>query len=141
MTDACPRLGDTLLLARLFRVLVAFAISRPDPGARYDATARWLLAENRWQAKRHGSRGRFVTDAQSGVISAAQWLEQARSMLAKTAECIGEQRIFDDAEALLDAGNSASRQLVCHARAMNQGADPQQSIYQVVDHLLLESRS
>jgi carboxylate-amine ligase len=102
MTDACPRLCDTLLLANLFRVMVAFAISRPDPGARYDATTRWLLAQ--------------------------------------TAERIGEPQIFDQAATLLGAGNSASRQLACHARAMAQKTDPEQCMQRVVDHLLQESR-
>ncbi|MBV6821991.1 carboxylate-amine ligase [Pseudomonas sp. PD9R] len=141
MTDACPRLSDALLLASLFRVMVAFAISRPDPGARYEATTRWLLAENRWQAKRHGVQGRYVTDAQSGLISAGQWLEQARSLLAPTAKCIGEPQVFDQAEALLDFGNSASRQLACYARALAQGSDAQGCMHQVVDQLLQESRN
>jgi carboxylate-amine ligase len=140
MTDACPRLSDTLLLANLFRIMVAFAISRPDPGARYDAPTRWLLAENRWQAKRHGTEGRFLTCAQGGLISARRWLDQARSMLAQTAERMGEPRIFDQAATLLASGNSASRQLACHARAMAQKADPEQCMQRVVDHLLQESR-
>ncbi|MGY2189480.1 Carboxylate-amine ligase YbdK [compost metagenome] len=140
MTDACPRLADTLLLASLFRVITAFAIARENPGVGYDATTRWLLAENRWQAKRHGLQGRFVTDTRDGVISAAQWIDQARALLTPTAQRIGEAQVFDQAEALLLDGNSACRQLACHARAMAKGADPQQCLYQVVDHLLQESR-
>ena len=140
MTDACPRLADTVLLATLFRVMVAFAISSANPGAGYDATARWLLKENQWQAKRHGIEGRFVIDAGGEVISAEQWLEQLRSVLAPTAALIGEPGVFDAVQALLLSGNSARRQLDCHARAMSQGADAQRCLEGVVDHLLQESR-
>lgn len=89
ITDACPRVADAVLLATLFRVMVAFAIQAPTPGARYDTTARWLLKENHWQAKRYGVAGRFMTDGQGEVIDAGQWLAQARSRFASTAERMG----------------------------------------------------
>lgn len=141
ITDACPRVEDAVLLATLFRVMVASAISNAKPGARYDATAHWLLEENRWQAKRNGVLGRFVIDDQGGVISAAKWLDQARSIFAHAAAYMGESRVFDQAKALLVAGNSASRQLACHKREIDQGAELQPCLQQVVDLLLAESRA
>jgi carboxylate-amine ligase len=139
MTDACPRLADALLLANLFRVMVGFAITCTNPGAGLDATARWLLEENRWQAKRHGVEGRFAVDAEGTMLSAGQWLQRAQLLLAETAEQIGEPQIFDQAQALLLHGNSATRQLACHAEACTRGSDPQRSLQAVVDHLLKES--
>jgi len=140
ITDACPRVGDAVLLATLFRVMVAFAIQAPTPGARYDTTARWLLKENHWQAKRYGVAGRFMTDAQDEVIDAGQWLAQARSRFASTAERMGAAWVFDQAQALLLAGNSASRQRACYEQTRLSETDPHRRIQQVVDHLLQESR-
>jgi carboxylate-amine ligase len=141
ITDACPRVEDSVLLATLFRVMVAFAISTAHPGARFDTTARWLLKENHWQAKRYGAQGRFLTDAQGEVIGAAQWLEQARSIFAETADRLGETWVFDQAHALLFSGNSASRQRARHEQAMFEQTDPHLRILRVVDHLLHESRA
>lgn len=139
MTDACPRLADALLLANLFRVIVAFASTCASPAADDDATVRWRLEENRWQAKRHGVQGRFAVDADGTVLSAGQWLHRARLLLAETAEQIGEPQVFDQADALLIEGNSATRQLACHAQACAREPDPQRSLQAVVDHLLEES--
>lgn len=141
MTDACPRLSDALLLANLFRVMVAYAITCANPGAGHDATERWLLAENRWQAKRHGLEGRFAIDAAGTVLSAGQWLQRAQLLFAETAELMGEPQIFDHAKALLQHGNSATRQLACHAEACARDPDPQRNLQAVVDHLLGESAS
>jgi carboxylate-amine ligase len=140
MTDACPRLADTLLLATLFRVIVACALSSDRPGAGFDTTARWLLRENYWQAKRHGAQGHFMIDAHAGVISAGQWLDQARERFARTAMRMDAAGVFDQAQALLFSGNSATRQLQCHAQALAEGMEPQQALLRVVDHLLQETR-
>ena len=139
MTDACSRLADALLLANLFRVMVAFAITCANPGAGHDAISRWLLEENRWQAKRHGSQGRFAVDAGGTVLSAGQWLHRAQLLFVETAEQVGEPQIFEQAKALLLHGNSATRQLACHAKASAQEPDPQRSLQAVVDHLLEET--
>jgi carboxylate-amine ligase len=140
ITDACPRVEDSVLLATLFRVMVAFAISSANPGARYDSTARWLLKENHWQAKRYGVEGRFVIDVQGEVIDAGRWLEQARSRFADTAERMGEAGVFEQARTLLSTGNSASRQRACYERASIQQTDHHRRLQQVVDLLLQESR-
>jgi carboxylate-amine ligase len=140
MTDACPRLSETVLLATLFRVMVAFAISAARPCAGHDPATRWLLEENRWQAKRHGAQGRFVMDAEGAVMNARQWLGQARTTFEDTAVRMGEPRLFDQAQAVLLAGNSAERQRACHARASARLFEPALCMQQVVDLLLQESR-
>jgi carboxylate-amine ligase len=140
MTDACPRLADALTLATLFRVMVTHACALKRPGADYTAETRWLLKENRWQAKRYGAGGTFAVDAEASMGSARQWLEHASQVFGATAQAMGEQGVFDQARALLRGGNSASRQLQCHAAARAGGADEHASLQCVVDQLLAQSR-
>ena len=140
MTDACPRLADALALATLFRVMVTHACSLERPGARFNAETRWLLKENRWQAKRYGAAGRFALDDTGTMGSAEQWLQCARQTFAATAEAMGESRLFDTLEALLQRGNSAAEQLRWHAQAQAAGADELGSLRCVVDQLLAQSR-
>jgi carboxylate-amine ligase len=141
ITDACPRLQDTLLLATLFRVMVNHAVVAPRPGIHFSATSQRLLKENRWQAKRHGLEGHFVVNEQGAVMDARQWLALARSVFEQTAEDLGEPQLFDQAEALLAAGTSATRQLACFNRAVDAGQEPGRAVHQVVDLLLNETRS
>ncbi|MFP3701889.1 hypothetical protein SB758_41075, partial [Burkholderia sp. SIMBA_013] len=49
-----------LALATLFRVMVTHACALEKPGTKFTAEARWLLKENRWQAKRYGAAGTFA---------------------------------------------------------------------------------
>ncbi|MFY0727408.1 carboxylate-amine ligase [Pseudomonas sp. NFX15] len=141
MTDACPRLHDTVLLATLFRVIVTHAVNVSQPGAVFDVTQQRLLKENCWQAKRYGARGRFVLDARGDVMNAKQWLNLARSTFESTAQEINESQLFDQLLVLLEDGNSASRQLACHAQASSSTENSQNALERVVDLLLDETRA
>lgn len=140
MTDACPRLADALALATLFRVMVTHACALEYPGAGFSAEARWLLKENRWQAKRYGAAGRFALDDTGAMGSAEHWLQYARHEFEATAEALGEPQLFDTLGALLRRGNSATEQLRWHALARAGGADELGSLHRVVDQLLAQSR-
>ncbi|WDU64493.1 carboxylate-amine ligase [Pseudomonas poae] len=136
MTDACPRLADTLALASLYRVMVTHACGLKAPGASFTAESRWLLQENRWQAKRYGAAGCFALDDQGSTGSAEHWLLQAERVFAATAESMGEPQLFESLQALLARGNSALDQLSCHATAEASGADGLDCLQRVVDRLL-----
>lgn len=141
ITDACPKLTDALALATLFRVMVTHACALDCPGALFSAERRWLLHENRWQAKRYGAAGTFALDDLGTLGSAERWLQGARLEFAATADAMGEPQLFDDLHRLLLAGNSAVDQLRAYACARAAGADELSSVQSVVDRLLAQSRS
>lgn len=130
MTDACPRVADTLLLAGLFRVMVRQASLLPAPGSQFSPECHWLLKENRVQARRWGLHGRFVPSPDSAPIPLQQWLELAEQRFGATARALGEEGLFAQARQLLHDGTSAERQLRCFEV---QGAQA------VVDQLLGKS--
>ena len=51
--------------------------------------------------------------------------------------CLGE---VEGARRILTEGTSADRQLACFARARAEGANQQQALEVVVDHLVAETR-
>ncbi|AZF05954.1 carboxylate-amine ligase [Pseudomonas sp. R5-89-07] len=140
MTDACPRLEDGLALATFFRVMVSYACAMQRPGAGFTPEARWLLKENRWQAKRFGAAGTFALDASGTLGNAQQWLQRARQTFADTADATGERPLFDILHTLLLRGNSAVEQLRWYADARAAGADALGGLCRVVDGLLAQSR-
>ncbi|AZF43048.1 Carboxylate-amine ligase [Pseudomonas sp. R1-43-08] len=140
MTDACPRLEDGLALATLFRVMVSHACAMRQPGAGFTPETRWLLKENRWQAKRFGAAGTFALDASGALCSAHQWLQRACQRFADTADALGEGQLFDSLHRLLRRGNSATEQLHWYAQARSAGADASGGLCRVVDGLLAQSR-
>ncbi|MOA62770.1 hypothetical protein D3C78_1882910 [compost metagenome] len=52
-----------------------------------------------------------------------------------------EAQLFDQLSALLEEGNSASRQMACHAHTSASTKDSHYALQRVVDLLLDETRS
>lgn len=138
MTDACPRLNDALVLSGLFRVMIRHACLLSAPGARYSLESHWLLKENRTQARRWGSHGRFVLAADTAPMSLEQWLMLAEQTFSDTARTLGEEDVFARARQMLRLGTSAERQLRCFDACVAPALARQQA---VVDMLLAESGS
>ncbi|SDU95633.1 carboxylate-amine ligase [Pseudomonas mucidolens] len=136
MTDACPRLTDALVLAGLFRVMIRHACRLPSPGNQYSLEHHWLFKENRLQARRWGSHGRFVLAPDTAAISLQQWLALAEQRFGETARALGEEGVFAQARQLLHDGTSAERQLRCFAAGTAPAHERSQA---VVDLLLAES--
>lgn len=139
MTDACPRVEDALTLAAFFRVLVTHACRQPRAGSDYDASARWILEENRWRAKRFGLAGKFIVADQDSPCSIRRWLALAEERFAETADNLRMPALFERANGMLVDGTSADRQLAVFNQALQQRPSARSALAQVVDHLLEET--
>lgn len=136
ITDACPRIDEALCIAGLFRLLVTRARESVDP-----ADPHWqraLLAENFWQARRHGCSGHFLLEDDQ-VVSARDWLRRAQNAVSPWLDEEGE-RVFDLASTILDQGNSADRQRAVYSVALSQGQGTQRALRSVVLRLQEENR-
>lgn len=139
MTDACPRLADTLCIAALFRLLVACAIEQASPGASYSPTSRRVVQENRWRAKRFGIHGAFIMEGFDRAFSARQWLLRAEQLYGDAAQQLMMPDVFAQARSMLDEGTSADRQRLVYRQTLQVGADASAALVAVVDHLLVDA--
>jgi len=139
MTDACPRLEETLCIASLFRLLVAYAIDQPRPGSDYSHASRWVLEENRWRAKRSGIHASFIVEGYDRPFSAEQWLGLAQQILGETACSMRVDNVFAQAHRILRNGTSADRQRNVYRQALGSTGDIPAALAQVVDQLLMET--
>jgi len=137
ITDACPRIDDALCIAGLFRLLVAQARQAPD--CQDPHWQRALLAENFWQARRHGCRGHFLVE-KDRVVSARDWLASARNELDAWVVDASSERVLRQAERIIETGNSAERQRAVHDAGLKGGRSPASALRAVVEHLLEENR-
>ncbi|HKS11827.1 MAG TPA: carboxylate-amine ligase, partial [Pseudomonas sp.] len=60
MTDACPRLEDTLCIAALFRHLVEHCAVPHYDVPNLSREIRWITQENYWRALRYGRKGEYI---------------------------------------------------------------------------------
>jgi len=136
ISDACPRIDDALCIAGLFRLLVTQARGAADP-AQPD-WQRAVLAENFWQARRHGCAGHFLLE-EDQVVSALQWLERAKFAVSDWLDEEGE-RLFARAATIIGQGSSAERQRAVREAALGGGNTESAAWREVVRHLQEENR-
>ncbi|MBB1605071.1 MULTISPECIES: carboxylate-amine ligase [unclassified Pseudomonas] len=135
ISDACPRLADALCIAGLFRALLTQAMA--DADAEEPHRLRALLAENYWQAQRHGCRARFLL-ADGDCVDLARWLALAWGQCG-TAARAGNEWAYAHACRLIREGGSAVRQVRSFRRHLARGGDVDEALREVVVELLEEN--
>lgn len=139
MTDACPRVEDTLCIASLFRLMIAHAIIQPHPGSTYSQRSLWILKENRWRAKRYGTHAAFLIENYDRPFTIEQWLFLAEQILGDTAQKMGVEGVFSQARRIVHNGSSAERQRNAYESASRNGRSVDGALSRVVDLLLMET--
>ncbi|MEU6794337.1 glutamate--cysteine ligase [Nonomuraea wenchangensis] len=131
--DSCPRLADVVLIAGLFRALVATELDAARRGAGREVRLEAVRAAT-WQAARSGLEGELVDPVEGVPRPAAEviarLLDRARPHLTEVGDWELVSALARQAPA---RGSSAARQRAAHARRGR--------LEDVVDLLLAETRS
>ena len=140
IADACPRVEDALCVAAIFRALVRHAVRTPEEAPMRNEMTRLLIEENRWRAKRFGTRASFLDQGSRRNVSIQVWLDGLQRMLAETGWTAEDDEAFAHARGLLDEGGSAQRQLDIYVAAREAGLPRRPALARVVDDLLACTR-
>ena len=106
--DVQPTLGAAAAIAAFAQALVGWLVERHDAGEPLPAPETWRIAENRWSALRHGTRG-AMRDLDSGVQTATdERLAGLIEAVRPAARRLGAEAQLDAARSLLAAGGSAT---------------------------------
>ena len=110
--DACPLVDDAVLIAGLFRALVANAEAALLRGERQNAIAPPLHRAAMWRAARSGLAGGLLDDSpRPQPIPASEAMHALLTRLRPQLEDLGDwSTVSDLTEATLRRGNSADRQ-------------------------------
>ncbi|CAA9373063.1 MAG: Protein containing domains DUF404, DUF407 [uncultured Propionibacteriaceae bacterium] len=110
--DAIPLLDDTVLIAGLFRALVADAIAAEEAGDPTEAPALPLYRAAVWRAARSGLTGQLLDDqAHPRPQPAPEVVRALVNRLHPRLEKLGDYEVVAElAERALERGNSAERQ-------------------------------
>jgi glutamate---cysteine ligase / carboxylate-amine ligase len=117
--DVCPSVEDAATIAALARLLVAGVaesiIDAPTGGDLSSELWHALLTENEWHAARFGLSA-FLTDPEvpQGRTAVRTALRRLLDRLAPLAGELGETRVLDRVEQLLQRGNAADRMRVVY---------------------------
>ncbi len=138
--DTCPLVEDAVALAALYVCLICHLQTLDETGDLPSPQSRQLIEENRWHAQRYGILA-FLADPTTSerrlVGEIADELLRELQMCAETCGCGAE---LASIESILGRGTSADRQFDTMKLAELDGASEEESLRQVVDLLIAETK-
>lgn len=136
ITDACPRLADTLAIAALYRCILRMLWRLKLANQRWRIYPRLLVGENRWRAQRYGVNAGLVDFGKGTVVPVAALIDELAELVAEDAayfDCAAE---IDHCRTIAAEGSSADRQRRRFAAA---GPDRAAALSAVVRDLVAET--
>ncbi|HUF55421.1 MAG TPA: carboxylate-amine ligase [Thermohalobaculum sp.] len=138
VTDVCSKLEDTATLAALFQSLMAFLFRLRSRNQRWRVYPTTLIQENRWRAQRYGTEGELVDHGRATLAPFQDLIEELIDFLEPDAESLGCVHEMRNARRIAREGSSSVRQRRVFKEAIDGGADRQEALKAVVDHLIAE---
>jgi carboxylate-amine ligase len=115
--DACPEVDNVVLVAGLFRALVAKARGDLDTGLPLPAARHELLRAATWRAARSGLEGDLVDLVGPALVSPTLLIGQLVEHLRPQLEEIGDwEQVLELSRAALSRGSAAARQRRVYGR-------------------------
>lgn len=139
VTDVCPHLEDTVAIAAMFRCLcrMLFRLRRSNQGWRQ--YSRFLLAENRWQAQRHGTSAGLIDFGQKTSVPFADLIGEMIELVSLDAAHFGCEAEIAHIQEIVARGTSAERQLSLVGDLSEDAPIPLDRLEAVVDQLIAET--
>lgn len=139
IADICTRVEDTVAIAALFRCVLHMLARLRRNNQRWRRYALMLIAENRWRAQRYGLSGSLVDFGKGTLVTTGDLIEELLDMTAPDAQALGCEAEMAHLRTIVARGTSADAQLRVFHNALAAGANRQQALVAVVDHLIGET--
>ncbi len=139
ITDVCTTLDDAIAIAALFRCLCRMLYRLRNGNQRWRQYSRFLIAENRWQAQRHGTQGGLIDFGRGAMVPFEELMEELLELIGEDADFFNCRAAVEHARAMISHGTSADRQLAVYNQALESGQGTPEALRAVVDHLIAET--
>ncbi len=137
--DACTRYLDAVTIAGIYQALLAMLYERRMQNQRWRVYSRMLIAENNWRAQRYGVDESLIDFGRGELVPMRQLAEELVDLVGEHARSLGSYDIVARAVDITHEGTSADRQRAVYEQALADGADNEEALRSVVDHLIVET--
>lgn len=138
--DTCPLVEDAVALAALYVCLICHLQRLDETGDLPSSQSRQLIEENRWHAQRYGILAFLADPTTSERRLVGEIADELLRELQTCAEICGCGAELASIESILGRGTSADRQFDTMKLAELDGASEEESLRQVVDLLIAETK-
>lgn len=137
--DACTTVDEAVCLVALVMIMVVRLLRLYRQNLSWRPYRRHHIVENKWRAMRYGVEGSMIDFGKKALVPTRDimllGLEKDMDIIREL-DCLSE---IEHLRKLLANGSSADRQLKVYNRSKEEGADHQEAMLAVVDHLVAET--
>lgn len=137
--DICTRYEDGITVAAVYQALVATLVEYRMSNQKWRIYSRMLISENSWRAQRYGVDEPLIDFGRSQLIGMGQLMDELIDLVRHQAVALGSLNSIERVKGIVSGGTSADRQRGVYENAVAVGADRQQALTEVVDHLIAET--
>jgi carboxylate-amine ligase len=138
-SDLCTRYEDAVSIAALYQALLAMLYRRRLKNQRWRVYSRMLIAENNWRAQRYGVSESLIDFGRGQLVPMQELTAELIELTAECAEELSSSAHVARIGKIAAEGTSADRQLEVYGSAIVGGAERQEALIAVVDHLIAET--
>lgn len=138
IADVMPRLSDVLAVAALTQSIMRMLWRLRTLNQRWRIYDRFLIGENRWRAQRYGITQGLIDFGTGTTKPYGELLDELIELIAQDAEALGCLDEVNAARDILKTGTSAERQRRAFQAALDNGADREEALREVVRLLIRE---
>jgi carboxylate-amine ligase len=138
-TDICSRIDDGITIAALYVSLLAMLYRLRLDNQRWRTYSRMLISENGWRAQRYGISESLIDFGLGEPVPFPELVEEIIELVRSDAEELGCLAEVEHARVICRRGTSADQQLVVYNEALAGGAEPEEAMRAIVDHLIEET--
>jgi len=137
--DVPTRLNDTLSIAALYVCIARLLYRLRRNNQHWRQYPNFLIDENRWRAQRYGMDDGLIDFGVENVVPFADLMEELIELVREDAEAMGCVAEIEHVREIVKGGTSADRQRRVYAKAIEDGAEPEDALKAVVDTLMAET--
>ncbi len=141
ITDVCPSLDDAVAIAALYRCLCRMLYRLRSANQSWRRYSRFLIAENRWQAQRHGTAAGLIDFGRNETLPFEALAEELVGLVREDAIHFGCEAELEHIREIAARGTSAEKQLALAGDIPEDGHLSQETLERIVDHLIAETQA
>jgi carboxylate-amine ligase len=134
--DVSPRLDDAIAIAAMTQSIFRMLFVLRTKNQRWRQYDRFLLGENRWRAQRYGVSGGLIDFGRGELMPYPELLEELIDLVMPEAVVLGCAKELASAREIVERGTGADRQLEVYHKAIEDGADNEEALKEVVRLLI-----
>ena len=136
VSDVCTRLDDAMTVAAIYQCMLGYLYRLRRQNQRWRQYPPMMIEENLWRAQRYGTDGSLVDFGKGVLVPFPDLVEEFIEVLAQDALEFDVREELRHARTIVAEGTSAHRQLAVYEQALGDGAENEEALKAVVDHLI-----